>query len=42
MLSRRVGPVAARASRERLLAQLAARPDGVLGTPHPSTPFVPL
>ncbi|GIG89532.1 MBL fold metallo-hydrolase [Plantactinospora endophytica] len=35
-------PVTARASRERLLAELAARPTATLGTPHLSTPFVPL
>ncbi|MBE1484971.1 MBL fold metallo-hydrolase [Plantactinospora soyae] len=35
-------PVAARRSRERLLGELAGRPGATLGTPHLSTPFVPL
>ncbi|MDG4789815.1 MBL fold metallo-hydrolase [Micromonospora sp. WMMD1102] len=37
-----VDPTTARASRQRLLAELAARPTGTLGTPHLSEPFVPL
>ncbi|MEO3923514.1 MBL fold metallo-hydrolase [Micromonosporaceae bacterium B7E4] len=35
-------PITARDSRERLLTELAARPTATLGTPHLSTPFVPL